>query len=999
MDNKNLIFSCFLIIKKFARGILKKLHHPFLRGIFAYGLLTIIVTGGCGGGGGSTSQSTYMAESGVAQKGPLIKASTVTAQELDSKLSPTGKQYTYQVTSDLGTFVPTSPFSSQYVGLYATGYYYDEVVNAVSAGPVTLNGYSDLTASSALNVNLLTTLAYQRIQHLVTISGLTFSEAEMQAEDEILAALNIPAGSYGNFGTLDLAGGTDGDHLLAAVSSLFISASGTPGNLSSLVADFQSDLAANGRITDAATKAALDRGAQVMDSAAIAENLTHKYSSVGVSFTASDIENWIDRDGDGVISKFDFRVHNATGTSLFTFPDFVVEQAAGTSISTTTGQLRVNGSSVAASTPVAVGDVVSVSPGGVTFPSGVLDIYLLSGTTKLARVQFISELVSLAVTPAEASVAIGLFRQFAAIGTFTDTSIVDVTSIAAWTSGTPAVATIAFSSGLAHAVSEGSTVITATIETVVGTATLAVTPAVIQSISVDMDPSPLLVGYFKQLTAYGHYSDSSSADVTGIAQWTSSDPSVATVGPTTGLVQAKSPGSATIMATIGSISGSAAVTARAVEVSSIAVTPNPAYAGIGTILQFAATGTFNDGTTADVTTAASWTSAAPAVATVGSATGLATGQAVGSSVISATIGSVSGTSSLAILANEWSQTASPSIDRLAFTATLLADGRVLFVGGERFVTPGMTLVELFDPVRQVFALAPRLLTGRESHTATLLSDGKVLVAGGSDQAMKPLSTVEVFDPVANAWSYTGNLITGRRSHTATRLPNGKVLVAGGVDSAGAILQITELYDPVAMTWSVAADMLVPRAGHKAILLPTVNKMLIVGGSTIVAGDTGVAASTAELYDPATDTWSQVVSPSIGPYIHTATLLSDGRVLVTGGTEMLDEPDSAELYDPIADAWSPAGNLQNRRLNYSATLLPDGNVLVSGGQTSRGQVSPTASVEVYDPVANAWAQAASMSVARSWHTATLLQNGTVLAACGNTNAANYNPASAELYWFH
>jgi hypothetical protein len=173
----------------------------------------------CGGGGGGSAPApmTYTATSGVAQKGPLIQGSTVTAQELSASRSPTGAQFTYQITSNLGIFAPTSTFSSQYVGLPASGYYFDEVADAVSTGPVTLNGYSDLAVDSALNVNLLTTLAYQRIENLVTTSSVSFAAARSQAEGEVLAALNIPPGSYGSFGTLDLSGSSDGDHILAAI--------------------------------------------------------------------------------------------------------------------------------------------------------------------------------------------------------------------------------------------------------------------------------------------------------------------------------------------------------------------------------------------------------------------------------------------------------------------------------------------------------------------------------------------------------------------------------------------------------------------------------------------------------------------------------------------------------------------------------------------------------------------------------------------------------------
>src|SRR5262245_52176951 len=116
--------------------------------LWALAISGVLVACGGGGGGSSTttppppsSPTTYTASSGVAQKGPLILGSTVTAQELNASLSPTGKQYSYQITSDLGTFSPTSAFGSQYIGVNATGYYFDEIADAVSTGTITLNGY------------------------------------------------------------------------------------------------------------------------------------------------------------------------------------------------------------------------------------------------------------------------------------------------------------------------------------------------------------------------------------------------------------------------------------------------------------------------------------------------------------------------------------------------------------------------------------------------------------------------------------------------------------------------------------------------------------------------------------------------------------------------------------------------------------------------------------------------------------------------------------------
>jgi hypothetical protein len=357
-------------------------------------LAAISVIASCGGddgtinSGSGSGSPTYSAGSGLAQKGPLQQGSTVTAQELNSVLSPTGKQYSYQITSDLGMFTPTSAFTSQYVGLIATGYYFDEVTGSVSDGPVTLNAYSDLSTAAALNVNLLTTLAYQRIQRLVS-SGMTFSAATTQAENEVLAAFGIQNGSsYGPFGTLDLSQDTDGDNILATLSSLFVSGN-TPGNVSALIANFQGDLGTNGVITNQTTATALAASAKALNDYGVASNLSTKYASSGATFTAMDINNWLDRDGDGVVGKFEFQLRNATPTSTFTFPSFVTHTYAGSRISISTGQLSINGSPVAGPVTIAESDVLSASPAG-NFPDNVLTAYLMKDSTKAAKISFVS---------------------------------------------------------------------------------------------------------------------------------------------------------------------------------------------------------------------------------------------------------------------------------------------------------------------------------------------------------------------------------------------------------------------------------------------------------------------------------------------------------------------------------------------------------------------------------------------------------------------------------
>jgi N-acetylneuraminic acid mutarotase len=159
--------------------------------------------------------------------------------------------------------------------------------------------------------------------------------------------------------------------------------------------------------------------------------------------------------------------------------------------------------------------------------------------------------------------------------------------------------------------------------------------------------------------------------------------------------------------------------------------------------------------------------------------------------------------------------------------------------------------------------------------------------------------------------------------------------------------------------------------------------------------------TAHIYDPLTNSWSQVESPSTARIGHTATLLTNGRVLIAGGTDSTTgTTSSAELYDPVANAWSTAGNLQTAREWATATLLPNGTVLVVGGYFDSTGSTPgvLASSEIYDPVANAWSAGSGLSVVRAQHAATLLPNGTMLVEGGFDGSLN--PVnSSELYWFH
>jgi hypothetical protein len=182
------------------------------------------------------------------------------------------------------------------------------------------------------------------------------------------------------------------------------------------------------------------------------------------------------------------------------------------------------------------------------------------------------------------------------------------------------------------------------------------------------------------------------------------------------------------------------------------------------------------------------------------------------------------------------------------------------------------------------------------------------------------------------------------------------------------------------TFTPTGNMTTPRSWHTATLL-TNGKVLVTGGN---AGfGTGFAG--AELYDPSTGTFTATGDMTTPRFYHTATQLPDGKVLIAGG-ETCNSSDrcllaSAELYDPSTGIFTAAGNMTAPRWGYTATLLNNGKVLIAGGYDSRqGNPDPLTehtSAELYDPATGNFTRTGEMTTFRAFHTATLLPNGKVL----------------------
>lgn len=319
----------------------------------------------------------------------------------------------------------------------------------------------------------------------------------------------------------------------------------------------------------------------------------------------------------------------------------------------------------------------------------------------------------------------------------------------------------------------------------------------------------------------------------------------------------------------------------------------------------------------------------------------------------------------------WSEAPGPQIARSGHIAVRLKDGRILVAGG-RNAHGILDSAEIFDPSDDTWTPSGRMVEARTSPQAVLLNDGRVLVTGGSQES--PISSAEIFDPASGAWSTVPEMSSARVAHISTLLGDGRVLVAGGWTgrrAADSVRSEAEMFDPEAGTWSPAPDLPAPRLRHAAVSLEN-GRVLVTGGLSSARGRTSNLSS-ALLFDPDSENWTEVASMKTARARHTMTALAGGKVLVSGGGAT-----GEELYDPDADEWMSAGAMNVARESHTATALSDGRLLVSGGTSRREQL---AFAEVFDPEAGEWKSAGAMQYRRVGHTATLLQDGRVLVVGG------------------
>lgn len=296
--------------------------------------------------------------------------------------------------------------------------------------------------------------------------------------------------------------------------------------------------------------------------------------------------------------------------------------------------------------------------------------------------------------------------------------------------------------------------------------------------------------------------------------------------------------------------------------------------------------------------------------------------------------------------NIWSIHAPMNQIRRYHTATLLPDGKVLVIGGlgETYQSTVLNTAEIYDPVEETWTMAASMTDARAFHTATLLADGRVMVVGGNNKdLMNPaIASVEIYNPRSNTWSLTASPNQPRMYHNALLLNDGRVMIAGGlVRNAGgssfSSFNSVEIFDPNNQTWFEAAPMSnevnndYGKQDFTMTLLPD-GRVLVTGGLSGL-----VYYARIERYDPATNTWANLGLLPSKRAGHTATLMGDGRVLLAGGSNYDSTATPSTTYineylifDPATATITPYSTMVHARTGHKAVLLPNGRILILGG---------------------------------------------------------------------
>lgn len=554
----------------------------------------------------------------------------------------------------------------------------------------------------------------------------------------------------------------------------------------------------------------------------------------------------------------------------------------------------------------------------------------LSGAANLTVTA--ASLSSMLITPANSSLVAGQSRQYIATGVYADGSSENLTTMVNWTSSDNAIAmpnaNLASDSGLFTAVTSGAVQVQANLGAVGAQTNLTVTSATLSSISITPVSSTVVAGLTRQFTATGLYSDGSTLDISRSVIWASSNIQLATLNANgntnSGLVTGLAPGDAQIRATLDGKLGTASLTVTNASLTGISVTPlNPSVAA-GFNRQFNAIGSYSDGSTADLTTAASWASGTVSVAAMNASqqpdSGQARGLSAGSSLITARLAGVEGSTLLTVTTASLTAIAvSPTTatvrvnDNQMFTATgIFSDGSTETINDNVVWTSSDTGVAVLNSNHQATSgLVTALSAGSADITATL---GSV-----QDSAVLTVNAALANNPQAPAMGELSRfIILASQAITTTSgsaLSNGDLAILdlartayAGFTPGNVAGQFTELSNGL----SYAPDDTTP-----PYVVPTPYASMVAFINQ-VRTDLGIAA-TFLAADPNPLAASQMLPAELGGLVLTRGVYRNaGNVIIQQGNLTLDaqgDPDSVFIL-------VIAGTL--------STGAPGGNVELMGG---------------------------------------------------------------------
>jgi len=546
-----------------------------------------------------------------------------------------------------------------------------------------------------------------------------------------------------------------------------------------------------------------------------------------------------------------------------------------------------------------------------------------------------ASLTGILVTPAVSSLAAGTNRQFTATGVYSNGTSENLTTLVNWTSSDNAVAlpnaSMNINSGVVSGQSAGTAQIRATLGAVSGEATLAVTAATLSSISVTPVVSVVTVGLSRQFIATGIYSDGSTLNISQTVVWASSDIQTATMNANgnlnSGLATGVAAGTVQISATSGSVSGAATLNVTTASLSSISVTPLNPVVVMGLTQQFNAIGLYSDGSTADLTAVANWTSGTVAVASLNASqelnSGLATALSAGNSVIRAVVDAVEGSTTLTVTAatlvsiNVTPGTASALVTETEqFTATgTYSDGSVINITTNVLWISSDTLVAAMNASNQPNSgLATAIATGVTNVTASLglVQDSAVLTVSAANQNLPDNPQAPAMGELQRFVMIASQAIT---TTTGSAVSNGDMAILDLARTAYAGFtpgplpgQFMQLTNGV----SFAADDTTP---PHTVPVPYASMVAFINQ---VRTDLGIAA-TFLAADPNPAAATQALPAELGGLVLSRGVYrNSGNVVIQQGNLTLDaqgDPDSVFIF-VVAGTFT--------------TGAPGGNILLTGG---------------------------------------------------------------------